>query len=110
MADATGTTTYTYTPLNAIDTVTFPGSRTVDYDYDNTGRRSQIEHGSNRHPLHLAQVIQMALRSGPSGPAVGPPEDHIVPAPPSPDRAVRALGLGLGLAAASLAVGRRAIR
>jgi Fe-S oxidoreductase len=73
--------------------------------------RSQIEHGSNRHPLHLAQVIQMALRSGPSGPAVGPPEDHIVPAPPSPNRAVRpAVGLGLGLAAAGLAVGRRAIR
>jgi len=31
--------------------------------------RSQIDHGSNRSALHLAQVIQMALHEGPNGPA-----------------------------------------
>jgi Fe-S oxidoreductase len=36
--------------------------------------RSQIEHGSERSPLHLAQIVQMALRQGPSGPATVPPE------------------------------------
>jgi Fe-S oxidoreductase len=36
--------------------------------------RTQIEHGSGRRPLHLAQAIQMALRSGPSSPSTIPPE------------------------------------
>jgi Fe-S oxidoreductase len=36
--------------------------------------RSQIEHGSDRSALHLAQVLQMALREGPSGPATAHPE------------------------------------
>jgi FAD/FMN-containing dehydrogenase len=36
--------------------------------------RSQISHGSERRALHLAQVIQMALRQGPSGPSTSPPE------------------------------------
>jgi FAD/FMN-containing dehydrogenase/Fe-S oxidoreductase len=36
--------------------------------------RSQIEHGSDRSSLHLAQVVQMALREGPNGPATQRPE------------------------------------
>jgi Fe-S oxidoreductase len=36
--------------------------------------RSQIVHGSDRDALHLAQVIQMALRDGPSGPSTAHPE------------------------------------
>jgi FAD/FMN-containing dehydrogenase/Fe-S oxidoreductase len=36
--------------------------------------RSQIAHGSPRRALHLAHVVQMALRQGPSGPAITPPE------------------------------------
>ncbi len=36
--------------------------------------RCQIEHGSERSALHLAEVLQMALHDGPAGPAVGPPE------------------------------------
>jgi Fe-S oxidoreductase len=36
--------------------------------------RSQIDHGSSRSALHLAQVIQMALHEGPNGPATAPPE------------------------------------
>jgi Fe-S oxidoreductase len=38
--------------------------------------RSQIEHGSERSSLHLAQVLQMALRDGPNGPATPHPEDR----------------------------------
>jgi hypothetical protein len=38
--------------------------------------RSQIEHGSERSGLHLAQVIQMALREGPNGPSVPRPEQR----------------------------------
>jgi FAD/FMN-containing dehydrogenase/Fe-S oxidoreductase len=46
--------------------------------------RSQIEHGSDRRPLHLAEVAHLALRTGPNGPAVGAPEDHAVGAAHGP--------------------------
>jgi Fe-S oxidoreductase len=36
--------------------------------------RSQIAHGTERQALHLAQVIQMALEKGPSGPSIARPE------------------------------------
>ncbi len=36
--------------------------------------RSQIAHGSDRRALHLAQVMQMAVREGPNGPATDHPE------------------------------------
>lgn len=38
--------------------------------------RAQVEHGSDRSTLHLAQVVQMALREGPSGPATSHPEER----------------------------------
>ncbi len=38
--------------------------------------RSQIEHGSDRGALHLAQVLQMALRDGPNGPSTPKPEER----------------------------------
>jgi len=38
--------------------------------------RSQIEQGTDRGALHLAQVVQMALREGPNGPAVARPEER----------------------------------
>jgi hypothetical protein len=38
--------------------------------------RSQIEHGTDRSSLHLAQVVQMALREGPNGPAHARPEER----------------------------------
>jgi Fe-S oxidoreductase len=38
--------------------------------------RSQIAHGSDRRALHLAQVVQMALRDGPNGPSAPLPERH----------------------------------
>jgi FAD/FMN-containing dehydrogenase/Fe-S oxidoreductase len=37
--------------------------------------RHQIEHGSDRRALHLAEVVEMALRTGPGGPVRGRPED-----------------------------------
>jgi hypothetical protein len=36
----------------------------------------QIEQGSQRRPLHLAQVLQMAMHEGKHGPAGDYPEDH----------------------------------
>jgi hypothetical protein len=43
--------------------------------------RSQIEHGSDRGALHLAQVVQMALHEGPNGPAVARPEERYARSP-----------------------------
>jgi FAD/FMN-containing dehydrogenase/Fe-S oxidoreductase len=43
--------------------------------------RSQIEHGSERGALHIAQVLQMALREGPNGPATPEPEQRYSGAP-----------------------------
>ena len=40
--------------------------------------REQIEQMTDRHALHLAEVLQMAIRQGPSGPADGLPEKAIV--------------------------------
>ncbi len=36
--------------------------------------KTQIEQASDRHPLHLAQVLQMAKKEGPSGPSGDYPE------------------------------------
>ena len=36
--------------------------------------RSQISHGSDRGALHLAQLVNMALREGPNGPSADHPE------------------------------------
>jgi Fe-S oxidoreductase len=47
--------------------------------------RSQIEHGTNRSSLHLAQVVQMALRQGPNGPAIAPPERALAAVAPTPN-------------------------
>ncbi|HEV8291641.1 MAG TPA: FAD-linked oxidase C-terminal domain-containing protein, partial [Tepidisphaeraceae bacterium] len=42
--------------------------------------REQIEQMTDRHALHLAQVLQMAIRQGLAGPRSGRPEDVIVQA------------------------------
>jgi FAD/FMN-containing dehydrogenase/Fe-S oxidoreductase len=36
--------------------------------------RSQIEHGTDRSALHLAEVVEMAMREGPNGPSMPRPE------------------------------------
>ena len=38
--------------------------------------RTQIEHNTDRRPLHLAEVIRMALEQGPAGPGWGRPEER----------------------------------
>jgi FAD/FMN-containing dehydrogenase/Fe-S oxidoreductase len=43
--------------------------------------RSQIEQGSDRSALHLAQVVQMALREGPNGPSTARPEERYARSP-----------------------------
>ena len=40
--------------------------------------REQIEHMTDRRALHLAEVMQIALRSGPNGPTIGRPERRLV--------------------------------
>jgi FAD/FMN-containing dehydrogenase/Fe-S oxidoreductase len=47
--------------------------------------RSQIEHGTERSSLHLAQVVQMALHNGPNGPAIAPPERALAAVTATPD-------------------------
>jgi FAD/FMN-containing dehydrogenase/Fe-S oxidoreductase len=76
--------------------------------------RSQIEHGSERSALHLAQVVQMAMREGPNGPPEPRPEAryHEQPGPPARSGLTRAAlaagGAGaLGVLAAAVARGRR---
>lgn len=39
--------------------------------------RSQIQQETSRTPLHLAQVLQMALRQSPAGPQIDPPETAV---------------------------------
>jgi hypothetical protein len=74
--------------------------------------REQIAQGSNRHALHLAEVLQMAL-AGPSGGDSGPyPESSVVLQRQAGVRSSMALaGLGVGaLAAGAWLLGRYAIR
>jgi Fe-S oxidoreductase len=40
--------------------------------------REQIEHVSGRRGLHIAEVMQMAIHSGPNGPTVGAPERELI--------------------------------
>jgi Fe-S oxidoreductase len=68
--------------------------------------REQIQQQTHRKALHLAQVIQLALRSGPTGPAPGRPEDHLPDTAcstraPSPNRTAALVALG-ALAGAAL--------
>jgi Fe-S oxidoreductase len=69
--------------------------------------RSQIEHGSDRSALHLAQTLQMALHEGPNGPPHARPEESYAQ-PPSTSNGARsraaAAGAGAGILAAVGAV------
>jgi FAD/FMN-containing dehydrogenase/Fe-S oxidoreductase len=63
--------------------------------------RSQVEHGSDRSTLHLAQVVQMALREGPNGPTTPHPETRHAQRPQNGDhRGAGAFGAAAALAAA----------
>jgi Fe-S oxidoreductase len=73
--------------------------------------REQIEQGTSRHAIHLAQALQMAMREGRRGPVTIFPERGYVPTEVAlPSRRAIAIG-GLGLvAAAVVAVGAWAAR
>jgi Fe-S oxidoreductase len=60
--------------------------------------REQIAQSTNREALHLAQMLQMALRDGPSGPKGDLPERHYVDEQRGPDlRKIGAVAGGFAL-------------
>ncbi|MGB8995765.1 MAG: FAD-linked oxidase C-terminal domain-containing protein [Pseudonocardiaceae bacterium] len=61
--------------------------------------RGQIEQGTDRHGLHLAEVLALARRRGPNGPPVGAPERYCRATPPHSERLLGALIAAAGLAA-----------
>jgi FAD/FMN-containing dehydrogenase/Fe-S oxidoreductase len=88
-------------------------SRTALIVADGFSCRSQIAHGTSRKALHLSEVLRLAMRYGPSGPAATPPELAVEP-PSQPGllrvKAVAMLG-GLLAAVGGLAwLRRRAAR
>jgi RHS repeat-associated protein len=54
MVDATGTTTYDYDALDRLETVTFPGSRTVGYTYDAVGNRASVTYAGGSDSVDYA--------------------------------------------------------
>jgi FAD/FMN-containing dehydrogenase/Fe-S oxidoreductase len=73
--------------------------------------RSQIEHGSERSVLHLAQAVRMAMKEGPNGPPGPRPESQYVQSPKASSngkgRAAGAASLALAAGGAALAVHQR---
>jgi Fe-S oxidoreductase len=73
--------------------------------------RSQIEHGSERSALHLAQAVRMAMKEGPNGPPGPRPESQYVQSPKASSngkgRAAGAASLALAAGGAALAVHQR---
>jgi FAD/FMN-containing dehydrogenase/Fe-S oxidoreductase len=73
--------------------------------------KTQIEQATDRHPLHLAQVLQMAKSEGPGGPAGEYPERGYTDLRGGAWKRNSALVLGAaGLAAAAWFLGRRMFR
>jgi Fe-S oxidoreductase len=69
--------------------------------------RSQIDHGSERGGLHLAQVLQMALREGPNGPSTPRPEarySHVPEAAPNGSATRAAIAAGAAAAVGGVRV------
>ena len=64
--------------------------------------REQIAQATDRHALHLAEVLQMALHQGPSGPSGAYPEKLMVR---QREQEVRRSMKRTGLAVAGLAAG-----
>jgi FAD/FMN-containing dehydrogenase/Fe-S oxidoreductase len=72
--------------------------------------RTQIEQGTDRRALHLAQAIRIALREGPGGPGTGRPEDGETEEVPDPGRGARLALVGAGLALTGVLLWRRSRR
>lgn len=76
--------------------VLLPAVRAAERDTiviaDGFSCREQIAQTTDRHGLHLAQLIQMALREGPDGPPSGVPEAaYLRPEPSAGETAERSL-------------------
>jgi FAD/FMN-containing dehydrogenase/Fe-S oxidoreductase len=91
--------------IKAGERVLLPAVRAASKDTlivsDGFSCREQIAQGTDRTALHLAQVLQMALREGPHGPLGGYPETQYVenPLPQLSRRRVAVLaGVGAALA------------
>jgi Fe-S oxidoreductase len=70
--------------------------------------REQIAQTTNREALHLAQVLQMALRDGPEGPKGDLPERHYVEEQRGPDlRKVGAVAGGVAMFGGLIWLARR---
>jgi hypothetical protein len=65
--------------------------------------RTQIEQATSRRALHLADLLDMAAKDGPRGPAGDYPERRYVPEYGNDRRVGAALALGAGAAALGLA-------
>jgi FAD/FMN-containing dehydrogenase/Fe-S oxidoreductase len=59
--------------------------------------RGQIEQGTDRQALHLAEVLALARRRGPNGPPIGAPERYCRATPPRSDRLLTALSAATAL-------------
>jgi Fe-S oxidoreductase len=73
--------------------------------------REQIAQGSQRHALHLAEILEMALRPGTNDEAVPGSRSHPYPESASVERreaevrsSIRRAGIGFGMIAASVAL------
>ena len=75
--------------------------------------REQVRQLTDRIPLHVAQVLEMAINEGPRGPAGNFPEKkYIAPEPPVPSlaKALALIGVGLLAFAAAGALGANRFR
>jgi Fe-S oxidoreductase len=65
--------------------------------------REQIQETTDRHALHIAQILQMAINEGPRGPSGNFPEQKYVTTPPPIPSVAKVISFGviaaLGLAA-----------
>ena len=59
--------------------------------------RGQIDQGTDRQALHLAEVLALARRRGPNGPPIGAPERYCRATPPRSDRLLTALSAATAL-------------
>jgi hypothetical protein len=69
--------------------------------------RTQIEQGTDRRALHLAQAIRMALREGPGGSGTARPEDGQAEEAPDGGRGARLALVGAVLVLAGVLLWRR---
>ena len=71
--------------------------------------RGQIKAGTQRRGLHLAQVMQLAIRTGGQGPMTSPPEAAVVTGGAEADAAGKRMLIGIAVGGAAAAAGAIAV-